>query len=204
MDATELFLRDHARVHSKGVGEAEGGMWLENLVLDGLTEEQMRLRPAEGTNSLVWIFWHMARGEDMGVNVIVAGRPQVIEEDNWLDRLGLTRADIGTGMTDDEVADFSACVDIATMRAYRAAVGKRTREVVSALGPGEWEQLQDEDAMQRALAAGAIGENARWLTQVFGGKSKALILGHVGTGHNFWHLGEAMTVRSLAGLRLPI
>jgi hypothetical protein len=26
----------------------------------------------------------------------------------------------------------------------------------------------------------------------------------VGTGHNFWHLGEAITVRTLLGQRLPI
>jgi hypothetical protein len=203
MDATELFLRDHARVHSKGVGDAEGGMFLENFLLDGLTDEQMRLRPAEGTNSLVWIFWHMARSEDMGINVIVAGRPQVIEEDNWIERLGLSRADIGTGMTDDDVSDFSARVDIATMRAYRAAVGKRTREVVSALRPEEWAEIQDADSMQRVDAAGALGPNAGWIPTVFGGKSNALILSHTGVGHNFWHLGEAMTVRSLAGLRLP-
>jgi hypothetical protein len=204
MDAAELFLRDHARTHGKGVGEAEGGLWLADFAVGGLTDEQMRRRPAEGMNSLVWILWHMARSEDMGVNALVAGRPQVIEEDNWLDRLGLSRADIGAGMTDDEVADFSAQVDIPTMQAYRAAVGLRTREVVSAMRPDEWAELQDANSMERAKAAGAIGPNAQWLPGVFGGKSKALILGHVGTGHNFWHLGEAMTVRSLLGLRLPV
>ena len=202
MDATELFLRDHARTHSAGVGEAEAGMFLENLVLDNLTDEQVRLRPAEGTNSLVWIFWHMARSEDMGINSVVAGRPQVIEEDGWVERLGLSRNDIGTGMTDDEVAGFN--VDIATLRAYRAAVGRRTREVVRALRPEQWGAMQDADSMRRAKDAGALGPNAGWIADSFGGKSNALILGHVGTGHNFWHLGEAMTVRSLAGLRLPI
>lgn len=204
MDAAELFLRDHARTHGNGVGEPEGGMWLADFAVNGLTEEQMRRRPAEGMNSLVWILWHMARSEDMGVNALVAGRPQVIEEAGWLDRLGLSRADIGTGMTDDEVADFSGQVDIATMQAYRSAVGLRTREVVSALRPDEWAELQDADAMERAMAAGAIGPNAQWLTGLFGGKSKALILGHVGTGHNFWHLGEAVTVRTLLGQKLPI
>jgi hypothetical protein len=203
MDAVQLFLRDHARVHSAQVGEAESGMWLEDIVLNGLSDDQIRQRPHESANSLAWILWHMARGEDMGVNTLVAGRPQVIEGDGWLERLGLTRADVGTGMTDDEVSDFSQRVDITALREYRAAVGRRTREVVGALSADDWDQLIDADAMERARAIGAIGPNAGWLVGVFGGKTKALILGHVGTGHNFWHLGEAMTVRSLAGLPLP-
>jgi hypothetical protein len=202
MDAVELFLREHARVHSAQVAEAEAQMWLEDIVLDKLSDEQVR-RSAQGMNSLAWIFWHMARSEDMGVNAVVAGQPQVIEGDAWLDRLGLTRADIGTGMTDDEVCDFSRRVDIAALRAYRAAVGRRTREVVGALTPDDWDELIDGDAMERAAASGAIGPNAGWLKVVFGGKTKALIISHVGASHNFWHLGEAMTVRSLAGQRLP-
>jgi len=31
-----------------------------------------------------------------------------------------------------------------------------------------------------------------------------MILTHAAVGHNFWHLGEAVTVRSLAGASLPI
>ena len=58
-----------------------------NLVLDGLTDEQARTQPAPGTNSVAWLVLHMARSEDMGVNVIVAGRRQVIEDDNWIERL---------------------------------------------------------------------------------------------------------------------
>ncbi|MEX1255314.1 MAG: DinB family protein [Dehalococcoidia bacterium] len=203
MDAVELFLREHARVHSAQVAEAEAAMWLEDIVLGEMTDEQIRHRPHESMNSLAWIFWHMARAEDMGVNALVAGQPQVIEGDGWLEKLGLSRVDIGTGMSDDEVSDFSQRVDIATLRAYRAAVGRRTREVVGGLKADDWDQLIDTDAMERAAAAGAIGPNAGWLSVVFGGKTKALILSHVGASHNFWHLGEAMTVRSLAGQRLP-
>jgi hypothetical protein len=203
MDAVQLFLREHARVHSAQVAEAEAAMWLEDVVLGELSDEQVRQRPQEGVNSLAWILWHMARSEDMGVNAIVSGRPQVIEGDGWLERFGLSRSDIGTGMTDDEVADFSERIDIATLRAYRAAVGRQTREVVGAMAPGDWDELIDEDAMERVAEAGSIGPNAGWLKVVFGGKTKALIITHVGASHNFWHLGEAMTVRSLAGQRLP-
>ena len=37
---------------------------------------------------------------------------------------------IGTGMTEDEVTEMTGRADIASVRAYRSAVGLRTREVV--------------------------------------------------------------------------
>ncbi len=204
MDATELLLRDHARTHVAGVGEAEGGLFMGTLMLDGVSEEQARARPAPGTNSIIWILWHMARSEDMGVNTIVAGRPQVIESDGWTERLGLSRVDIGTGMNDDEVADFSGRVDLEALKDYRSAVGTRTREVVQSLRPEAWAELQDADSMQRVSDAGALAPSGQWIASVFGGKSNALILSHTCVAHNFWHLGEAVTVRGLVGAKLQL
>jgi hypothetical protein len=204
MNATELLLRDHARAHGPGVGEPEGGLFMGALLLNDVTDEQARMRPAEGVNSLVWILWHMARSEDMGVNVVVAGRPQVIDSDGWVERLGLTRADIGTGMNDDDVADFTRRVDLDALKEYRNAVGRRTREVVQAMRPEEWAELQDAEAMQRVTEAGALSENGQWIASVFGGKSKALILSHTCVAHSFWHLGEGITVRSLIGAKVAL
>lgn len=39
----------------------------------------MRLRPGPHLNSLVWLVWHMGRTEDVAVNLVVAGRDQVLE-----------------------------------------------------------------------------------------------------------------------------
>jgi hypothetical protein len=174
------------------------------LLLSDVTDDQARMRPAEGVNSLAWILWHMARCEDMGVNVVVAGRPQVIESDGWVDRLRLSRADIGTGMSDDEVADFTERVDLDALKEYRNAVGSRTREVVKGLPLGQWAELQDVDAMKRVTEAEALSESGQWIASVFGGKSKALILSHTCVAHNFWHLGEGVTVRSLIGAKLAL
>jgi hypothetical protein len=204
VNATELFLRDHARAHGPGVGEPEGGLFMGALLLNDVSDDQARMRPADGVNSLAWILWHMARSEDMGVNVVVAGRPQVIDSDGWVERLGLSRSDIGTGMNDDEVADFTIRVNLDALKEYRNAVGRRTREVVAAMRAEEWAELQDPEAMQRVADAGAIGENAQWLAGAFGGKSNALILSHTCVAHSFWHLGEGVTVRSLIGAKLAL
>jgi hypothetical protein len=83
MDAIELILRDHARSHASALGGAEGNFGFQDLLLGGLSDDELRQRPLEGMNSLAWLLWHMARTEDMGVNLIVAGRKPVLEEEGW-------------------------------------------------------------------------------------------------------------------------
>ena len=204
MDAIQMFLNDHSRAHAASVGNPEGGFSISDFVLSGLTDDQIRLRPREGLNSLAWLFWHIARTEDMGVSMIIAGRPQVLEEGDWAQRLGISRHDMGAGMADEEVTDFSETVDIAALHEYRSAVGIRTREIVSGMRSEELAEMIDSSRLQQAHSTGAIGENAGWIKGLFAGKTKALVLGHLATGHSFMHLGEALCVRSQAGLRLPL
>ena len=59
-EAIRLFLSQHAMVHSASM--AQSGAWsFEDEVLDGLAEKELRTRPAEQSNSIVWLLWHMAR-----------------------------------------------------------------------------------------------------------------------------------------------
>ena len=204
MDAQQLFLLEHARAHSAKMAPANGDVSFEDVVFGGLTDEQLRQRPQPGINSLAWLLWHMARSEDMAVNILIAGQPQLIEAGGWMRKLGLSRVDIGTGMSDDEVSDFTATVEIDAIRAYRAAVGKRTREVVAALRPEQLEEPIDGSYLERAYAEGAIAPNGEWLRGFIKGRTTEFVLCHVGTRHNYIHIGEAMCVRSLLGVALPI
>ncbi len=196
MDPLHLFLDQHSIVHSAEVGQT--GEWsMYDSVLKGLTEEQMRLSPGKGLNSIAWLVWHMARTEDVTMNLIVAGRPQMLDGDNWLDRLKLTRRDIGTSMTDDEVGDFSLRVDIPALLAYRNAVGRRTREIARTLRVEEIDERVDPARIEKLLSEGALAEGALRLAEFWGGQKKSLILNLPATGHNFMHLAEALTVRRL-------
>ena len=146
-----FFLRQHAAVHASDVGGAS----LVARVFGELSDEQMRMRPGPRLNSLVWLLWHMARTEDAAVNPVVAARDQVLDED-WLRRMNVPQRTIGTGMTSDEVTEMSARADIAAVRAYRAAVGRRTQEVVRTLHPEAWDEIVEAPDIRRAAAAGAF------------------------------------------------
>src|SRR5262245_37580789 len=127
MDAIDFFVLHHGRVHAQ----------VEREFLQRLSEAQMRLR-RDGLNSIAWLIWHMARCED-ALNVLLTGLPQVLDDEHWLPRLQLTVRDVGTGMGDDEVSEVSARLNLAALRDYYTAVGRRTVEVVRAL------QLQELD-----------------------------------------------------------
>jgi len=190
VDALSFFYLQHARVHSSKVSS---GSSLADLVFGSLTDQQMRVRPAWGLNSLVWLLWHMARVEDVAVNLVLTAGRQVLD-DGWSPRLDVPRTDVGSGMTEDEVVDLTERADVGAVRAYRDAVGLKTRQVVASLGSDGLEQI----VSQSDAARGPRGFRA------FEGQPRAVELGTSAVTHNAIHLGEAATIRGLAGFPLGI
>jgi hypothetical protein len=195
MDLVTYFLREHAAVHAPDVS---GLTFPAQRVFGDANDEQMRARPGKRLNSLVWLLWHMARTEDAAVNPVVAGRDQVLD-DAWMRRMNVPWRIIGTGMTDEEVGEMTARADIAAVRAYRAAVGLRTREVVSALRADAWERIVGADDIQRGAAAGAFRDWVEGTVYPWQGWSRADQLASSAIRHNAAHIGEAVTVLSLIG-----
>jgi len=195
MSMARMFLDQHAFLHSADI---TNGLSFVDGTFAGLTDAQMRVRPGKGVNSLAWLLWHMARTEDVNVNLVIVDGRQVFD-DAWARRLNVSRADIGTGMTEDEVGDLTQSLDIAAARAYRNAVGRRTREVVVSLGDSVLDEIVGPADVARASAAGAIGARADWVLDFWQNQSRGTRLMTAGITHNARHLGEAQTLRSFAG-----
>src|SRR5438034_8395477 len=81
MDWLGFFLLRYGDLH---------GRLVEDL-LAGLSEDQVRRRPDPRVNTIAWLLWHAARIEDVGVNGLVADRPQVLDDEEWLGRMKLVR-----------------------------------------------------------------------------------------------------------------
>lgn len=196
MDVRDLFLSQHGAMHSTAVGGNK--MSAAERTFAGLTDEQMRVRPRGDLNSLAWLLWHIARTEDVIVNPVLAGRSQVLD-DTWLKQLGITRRDIGTGMTSAEVTELTQQIDLVALREYRDAVGRRTREVVGGFKPQDWEGQVTAEGVQRAAAEKAFGVRTDMLAQVFTGRPRTMVLSGVALFHSAGHMGEATTVRTAGG-----
>ncbi len=100
-------------------------------------------------------------------------------------------------MSDEEVADLSREINIPHLRAYRQAVGRRTREVARALPPAEWDRIVATSTLEKVVAQGAIVGEAAWLGRFWEGKSKAWGLYWIAAGHNYMHLGQARWVKEM-------
>jgi DinB family protein len=197
MNAKDLFLMQHSAVHSVAVGGNPGSA--AERTFGGMTEEQMRVRPREDLNSLAWLMFHIARAEDIFLNPVLAGRGQVFDDDGWARRLGITRRDFGIGMTSAEVTELTRQIDVAALREYRDAVGKRTREIVGAFTDADWQGETQAAAVQRAAEQGAFGARREGLIKAFSGRPRAALLSGIALFHCSGHMGEAVTVRTAGG-----
>ncbi|HEY7518187.1 MAG TPA: DinB family protein [Methylomirabilota bacterium] len=196
MDARDLFLQQHAAVHSAAVGGNK--MSMADRTFAGLTDAQMRVRPREDLNSLAWLMFHIARAEDVFVNTFLAGRSQVFD-DAWSKRLGITRRDFGFGMTSGEVSDLTQQVDVAALREFRDAVGHRTREIVGGFSSRDWQGVIEAQAVERAAADGSLGRAAEPFKKMMPGRPRSAALSGIALMHSAAHMGEAVTVRTAGG-----
>jgi hypothetical protein len=197
MDWRTLFNMQHSQVHTDQLEPGAGGFSYQDLLVAGLNEEEVRLIPATGQNSIAWLLWHMTRCEDVATNLVLAGRSQVLDE-GWGDKIAVGRRDIGTGMTPTEVAALSQQVDLDALIAYRHEVAVRTRQVVDQL-EDEWlDQPLDDTDVEMARAGEVLGDHAGWVGDFWQSKPRRWFL-WLPTGHCYQHIGEALTLRSLAG-----
>ena len=72
--------------------------------VDGLTAEQLALRPNGDGNSIAWLIWHLTRVQDDHV-AEVAGKKQVWLSKGWMDRFELPfeASDTGYGHSLEQV-----------------------------------------------------------------------------------------------------
>ena len=85
MDALDFLRVRYAQFHRP--------MW--DQLTDGLSERELRARPHPRANTIVWLVWHNARIEDLGVNRFVVDGRQVMDRNDWAARMGVTRRDVG-------------------------------------------------------------------------------------------------------------
>lgn len=116
---------------------------VDNLT-DGLTDEVSGYRPTPNANSIAWLIWHSARGQDAQL-AQVAGVEQVWFRDGWVDRFGLDlpRDDTGYGHSPEQVAKVHAPADL--LSGYYRAVHKLTLEYIASVTPDELCRIVDEN-----------------------------------------------------------
>lgn len=192
--AVERFLAQHALLHSAAVAQPPAWSFEDELFVD-LPEPHARQAPPGGEHSIAWLLWHSARCEDITLNLLVAGSPQVLLQEGWLERLNVGARDTGNVMDPAQMAAFNAAIDLPALRAYRLAVGRRTREIAARLEPGELRRKVQPARIQRVLEEGAVLAAAWGIAEYWSKRTVAGLLLMPATRHNLIHLQEAFQVK---------
>lgn len=112
--------------------------------VDGLSPDQLSLRPAARANSIAWLIWHLTRVQDDHI-ADAAKIGQVWMAGGWAARFGLPfdEADTGYGHGAVEVAALQ--VDSGELlTSYHDAVYQQTLDYIGGLADADLDRVVDE------------------------------------------------------------
>jgi hypothetical protein len=190
----ELFLNQHAQVHA---AEMSGvGAWsFEDEVVNGLDEDSIRIIPKGAEHSIAWILFHLARIEDVTMNMLVAGGEQLMKREGWIAKMSTPIEDTGNATNMEKVTLLSETIDVCVLRTYRMAVGRNTQQIVSQITAGELGQLVNPVRLEKVRLAGAVDSAAPEVLEYWGKKTIAGLLLMPATRHCILHLNEAIRIK---------
>jgi uncharacterized damage-inducible protein DinB len=107
-----------------------------------LDAQQLSARPGPGTNTIAWLAWHTARGQDVQI-ADLAGTDQVWIADGWYDRFELPFGadEMGYGMSAGDVARVVATADL--LNGYLEAVTARTTAYLEGVTESDLDDVVD-------------------------------------------------------------
>ena len=163
--------------------------WYPELLLQGMSPEQLRWQPDNHDTSIIFALWHAYRAEDDLVNGFVARRPTVFTSQNWAERLPVTETGVtpfGNGLSREQIGRIR--LDTGEVLAYARAVGESVASYLASLTDAE--------------AAAEI--SLPFFKDVYPGfdvASRAEAIAFFSIGHTSEHLGEVQFLKGLLGLK---
>ncbi len=173
-------------------GQHAGMQMLFQANIGGVVpSERLAEKPPHVAYSIAWAIWHIARGEDVAVNTLIRGEPQVLVRDGWAARFGLTDPHPGLGL-DDEDESFVSRADPSALLEYFAEVAHETKGWLRTAPLEVLDELPDVEGL---LLPGAPAAQAAWMREEWVGKPGSFFLSWAVIGHGLMHIGEMFTVK---------
>lgn len=185
----DLFLQIHAKLHPSVVSDTDRNE-VDNLLCD-LKQNEYAVMPTRKDETIAWVLWHIARIEDLTMNILVAREEQVFNQD-WRERLNSRITDTGNALTDDEIMELSRTINTEQLICYRNAVAHKTRDIIRSLSAADLKRRVRQDDIDKILSVGGVTqqENSIWLLDFWGKKDVAGILLMPPARHVMLHLND--------------
>lgn len=163
--------------------------WYPELLVTGLTPEQLRWQPEQHDTSIIFALWHTYRAADDLIHGVVMQRPGIFITQDWAARLPVSQTGatpFGNGLSREQIGDLR--LEVSEVLAYAKAVGQSVISYV--------ESISDEEA--------AAEIKLPFFTEIYPGydaMSKIETIAFFAIGHTSEHLGEVQFIKGLMGLR---
>ncbi|MDP4145485.1 MAG: DinB family protein [Bacillota bacterium] len=195
-EAMSLTIELHSMIHSSEMSGVEVKTF-EDEIWDKLNENAISYMPTNEDVTIAWNIWHITRIEDITSNILIAGQDQVINSDNWIEKMNVKISDTGNAMKASEIMTFSESINVQQLRNYRIDVGRRTREIISGLKPEDLKEKIESPRLQRVLTEGGVleVEDSIWLLDFWGKKNVAGILLMPITRHQVVHINDSLKLK---------
>lgn len=121
------------------------GMELDGLdrglkrAIDGLTQDELKWRPASGCNSIGLLLYHIARSEDSFVQERLREKKAVWETGKWYTKLNMKKDEAGAHYTVEQVNAFPV-PELAGVMEYSAAVSAQTKAYLDTMKAADFDK----------------------------------------------------------------
>ncbi len=190
-----LLLQMHSLVHSRTVYGGSTDTFMDEI-WEGLTDRALRSMPTIKDDTVAWNIWHITRIEDLTANYLIADQQQVLDQE-WQEQLQTKVTDTGNAMTDEEILAFSNEVDRNALYEYRNAVGRRTKDILTALRPEDFKQKVTKAGLEAIAQVRGVTEHpdSVWLLDFWGRKTVSGIILMPITRHQIVHLNDCARLK---------
>ena len=140
MDTVTFISQSLAQVHIRLLGTCEG-----------LTQQQVMWRPAPHANSIGFIIWHVARGEDRLIASLARRAAALWESDGWYQAFGQP---VDAPEPHDRPRLRSLAVpSVEVLVGYLKAIDGQTRQYLSDLAPEDLDAVPDSSVPERTVGS---------------------------------------------------
>ncbi len=163
--------------------------WYPELLVEGLTAEQLVWQPEGHDTSILFAIWHAYRAEDDLLHGFVMQQPSVFASQGWADRLPVAQTGatpFGNGLSREQIGALR--LDIDALLAYAKAVGVSEIAYLESIADGE----------------ASVEVKLPFFTGVYPKvdvMSKAETIAFFAIGHTSEHLGEVQFVKGMMGMK---
>ena len=211
-DWSELNKTMQARLRKKDTCKAglETLFALRNQLMDTILSFRDSLSPADfsaipfinadgyHSKTVAYSLWHIFRIEDIVAHTLINGDEQIFFRGGYQQRINAPIVTTGNDLKKQQIADFSAQLDLNELYAYLSEVRESTEAILQGLSFEDLKRKISEErkATLEALHVVSDDENAIWLIDYWCGKDVRGLIQMPFSRHWIMHIEAALRIRA--------